>query len=89
MSVRAAGTTLPALWKESRAGSTRPLAFVDRSDFICAYSGDEFIGFLKLFTGRCRFYLQLNSKVAHYDKRPSNALLAKRSNCVQLTESAI
>lgn len=53
-------------------------AFVDRSDFICAYSGDEFIGFLKLvYRGDVASILQLNSKVAHYDKRPSNALLAK------------
>lgn len=52
--------------------------FVDRSDFICAYSGDEFIGFLKLvYRGRVASILQLNSKMSHYDKRPSNVLLAK------------
>ena len=52
--------------------------FVDRSDFICAYLGDEFIGFLKLvYRGDIASILQLNSKIAHYDKRPSNALLAK------------
>ncbi len=52
--------------------------FVDRSDFICAYSGDEFIGFLKLvYRGEVASILQLNSKMSHYDKRPSNALLAK------------
>jgi hypothetical protein len=53
-------------------------AFLDRSDFICAYCGDEFVGFLKLvYRGNIASILQLNSKVAHYDKRPSNALLAK------------
>ncbi len=53
-------------------------AFVDRSDFFCAYSGDEFIGFLKLvYRGHVASILQLNSKVSHYDKRPANALLAK------------
>lgn len=53
-------------------------SFADRSDFICAYSGDEFIGFLKLvYRGELASILQLNSKIAHYDKRPSNALLAK------------
>lgn len=60
-------------------------AFVDRSDFICAYSGDEFIGFLKLvYRGNIASILQLNSKAAHYDKRPSNALMAK---AVELCEA--
>lgn len=53
-------------------------SFIDRSDFICAYYGEEFIGFLKLvYRGEVASILQLNSKIAHYDKRPSNALLAK------------
>ena len=53
-------------------------AFLDRSDFICAYFEEEFIGFLKLvYRGEVASILQLNSKEAHYDKRPSNALLAK------------
>ena len=52
--------------------------FVDRSDFIIAYSGDEFVGFLKLvYRGEVASILQLNSKISQYDKRPSNALLAK------------
>ena len=52
--------------------------FVDRSDFISAYSCGEFIGFLKLvYRGEVASILQLNSKISHYDKRPSNALLAK------------
>lgn len=52
--------------------------FVDHSDFICAYSGDELIGFLKLvYRGNVASILQLNSKISHYDKRPANALLAK------------
>ena len=60
-------------------------AFVDRSDFICAYCGAEFIGFLKLvYRGNIASILQLNSKAAHYDKRPSNALLAK---AVELCEA--
>jgi hypothetical protein len=53
-------------------------AFVDRSDFICAYFGEEFIGCLKLvYRGDIASILQLNSKAAHYDKRPSNMLLSK------------
>ena len=53
-------------------------AFLDRSDFICAYFEDELIGFVKLvYRGNVASILQLNSKAEHYDKRPSNALLAK------------
>ena len=53
-------------------------AFVDRCDFICAYSGEEFIGCLKLvYRGNVASILQLNSKIAHHDKRPSNILIAK------------
>lgn len=52
--------------------------FLDHSDFICAYFEGEFIGFLKLvYRGEVASLLQLNSKSAHSDKRPSNALLAK------------
>jgi hypothetical protein len=60
-------------------------SFLDRSDFICAYCESELIGFLKLvYRGKIASLLQLNSKAAHYDKRPSNALLAK---AVELCEA--
>ncbi len=53
-------------------------AFVDRSDFICAYSGDELIGFLKLvYRGGVASILQMVSKIVHYEKRTANGLLAK------------
>ena len=53
-------------------------AFLDRSEFICAYYQDEIIGVLKLvYRGDVASILQINSKEAHYDKRPSNALIAK------------
>jgi hypothetical protein len=53
-------------------------SFLDRSDFICAYSGSELIGFLKLVhRGDTSSILQLLTKPSHQDKRPSNALLAK------------
>lgn len=53
--------------------------FLDRCDFICAYFEDELIGFLKVvYRGRrLASLLQLLVMSAHYDKRPSNALLAK------------
>jgi hypothetical protein len=60
-------------------------SFLERSEFICAYAGDEVIGFLKLvYRGDVASILQLNSKIAHYDKRPANALLAK---AVELCEA--
>jgi hypothetical protein len=60
-------------------------SFLDRSDFICAYCENEIVGFLKLvYRGNVAALLQLNSKVAHYDKRPANALLAK---AVELCEA--
>lgn len=51
---------------------------LDHSDFICAYHEDEFIGFIKLvYLGEVAAILQMMSKLAHYDKRTGNALLAK------------
>jgi len=53
-------------------------SFLERSDFICAHVGDEMIGFLKLvFRGSVAALLNLTCKASHFDKRPSNALLAK------------
>jgi hypothetical protein len=53
-------------------------AFIDRSDFICAYLGDEMIGFLKMVRrGNIASILNITPKPSHYDKRPANALIAK------------
>ena len=53
-------------------------AFLDRSDFICAYLGDELIGFLKIiYRGDVASILQLLPKASHADKRPANVLVAK------------
>lgn len=53
-------------------------SFLDRSVFICAYLGDELIGFMKIvFRGEVASILQLLPKASHQDKRPANALLAK------------
>jgi hypothetical protein len=60
-------------------------AFVDRSDFICAFLGDEIIGFLKLvYRGEVASILNLATKARHSDKRPANALVAK---AVELCEA--
>ncbi len=53
-------------------------SFLDRSDFVCACLGDELIGFLKIvFKGEVASILNLAAKATHYDKRPTNALVAK------------
>lgn len=53
-------------------------SYLNRSDFICAYFGGELIGFLKIvYRGDIASILQLLAKSTHYDKRPTNALLAE------------
>jgi hypothetical protein len=53
-------------------------SFLDRSDFICAYFGDELIGLLKIvYCGQVATILNLEPKATHDDKRPGNALIAK------------
>jgi hypothetical protein len=53
-------------------------SFIDRSDFICACLGDEVIGFMKIvYRGEIASILNLAGKASHYDKRPTNALVAK------------
>ena len=52
--------------------------FVDRCDFICAFFGEEFIGFLHLvYRGDVASILNLTTKASHFDKRPANALVAR------------
>ena len=61
------------------------LSFLDRSDFICAYVGDELIGFMKIvYRGEVASILQMLPKASHQDKRPANALLAR---AVELCET--
>ena len=60
-------------------------SFLDRSDLVCAYFGDELIGLLKVvYRGEVASILQCLPKASHHDKRPSNALIAKAVElCVQ------
>jgi hypothetical protein len=59
--------------------------FVGRCEFICAYSGEEMIGFLHLvYRGDVAAILNLTTKPSHFDKRPANALVAK---AVEICES--
>ncbi len=53
-------------------------SFLDRSDLICAYVGNELVGFLKIvFRGEVASILNLIPKTSHEDKRPANAMIAK------------
>jgi hypothetical protein len=62
----------------SEATRKRYGEFVGRCDFICAYSGEEMIGFLHLvYRDNVAAILNLTSKPTHFDKRPANALVAK------------
>lgn len=52
--------------------------FLDRSDFIGAYLGDELVGFLKIvYVDDLARLMQILAKEAHHDSRPTNALIAK------------
>jgi hypothetical protein len=52
--------------------------YLDRSDYICAYSGNELIGVLKLvYRGDIASILTFVPKISQSDKRPANALIAK------------
>ena len=51
--------------------------FTGRCDFICAYVGDELIGFLHLvYRAGIASILNLTTKPSHFDKRPANSLMA-------------
>jgi hypothetical protein len=66
--------------------------YLERSDFLGAFVGEELIGFLKVvYVDRMARLLQIISKAAHQDKRPMNALIAKavelceQKHCSHLT----
>jgi len=52
--------------------------YLEKSEFIGAYLGDELIGFIKLvYVDNLGCMMFIISKMAHMDKRPTNALIAK------------
>ncbi|MGA2967125.1 MAG: GNAT family N-acetyltransferase [Terriglobales bacterium] len=52
--------------------------YLERSEFVGAYVGDELVGFLKIvYVDRFARLMQIISKDAHRNRRPMNALLAK------------
>lgn len=58
--------------------------YLDRSVFIGAYHFNELVGYIKmLHVGDLECFMEILSKTKHYDKRPTNAMIAK---AVQLCE---
>ncbi len=54
------------------------VAYLDRSDYVCAYGGGELIGVMKIvYRGDVAAILTFLPKASHNDKRPANALIAK------------
>jgi hypothetical protein len=52
--------------------------YLDRSDFIGAYLGEELVGFLKMvYVDDTATIFHIISMDEHYDKRPQNALIAR------------
>ena len=59
-------------------------SFLARSEFICAYLGNELIGFIKLvYRGQVASILQILPKASRQDKRPANAMIAKAIECCE------
>ena len=53
-------------------------SYLDRSDFIAAYHGEELIGFIKVvYVDNIARIMQILALDKHADKRPTNLLLAK------------
>lgn len=54
------------------------LTYPDRTTFLGAYYNDELIGYMRLiYAGSVAHVSQLLSRMKHFDKRPTNALIAK------------
>lgn len=52
--------------------------YAERSQFIGAFYGEQFIGYLKIvFMGRLASILNIICDESHFEKRPANALIAK------------
>lgn len=53
-------------------------SYLDRSDFFGAYFENELVGFIKVvYVNKIARIMQILSMNPHFDKRPTNALLAK------------
>jgi hypothetical protein len=64
--------------KDPEAVKAENGTYLERSEFIGAYFGDELIGFMKfVYVDKVARIMQILSKTSHFDKRPTNALIAK------------
>jgi hypothetical protein len=60
-------------------------SFLDHSEYLCAYVGEELIGFIWLiYRGEIASILQILTKASHQDNRPANVLIAR---AVELCEA--
>lgn len=70
-----------AFWhyqKEFDAVKRENSTYLERSTFIGAYYNDELIGFIRMVrVGTLAITLQVISQKRHFDKKPTNALIAK------------
>ena len=72
------GRRFPHYGKDVETVKRENSSYLERSQFIAAYHEDELIGFLKMvYVGPTARIMQILSKNCHFDKRPTNALLAK------------
>lgn len=72
------GKAFPHYGKDFATIKEEMSTLLDHSEFIGAYFGDELIGFIKIvYMGERASILHIVSKCSHYDKRPSNALIAR------------
>jgi len=72
------GKKFPKYGMEFAAVKAEASLIPERSEFIGAFVGDELAGFVKLvYLGNVASILSFVSKNKHFDKRPTNALIAK------------
>jgi hypothetical protein len=88
---------ISAIYNESRLRQGRPFlhfgkdletlrrehaTFLERSVFLGAFLGDDLIGFAKLVASdRQMGIMQIVSMIGHWDKAPTNALMAEAVRC--------
>jgi hypothetical protein len=88
---------ISAIYNESRIRQGKPFrhfgkdpetlrrehaTFLERSVFVGAFLGDEMIGFTKLMASERQMgIMQIVSMVGHWDKAPTNALVAEAVRC--------
>ena len=64
--------------KDFETIKTTHITFLEQSEFVGAFYKNELIGFIKLVHGaKVSSLMQIISKIAHRDKAPTNALIAK------------